>query len=117
MGVSPEALSKFNNDRVVGMLGMYQAPHDVKTKTAILMGLYVGREFRNRSVASRLIEAMLAMLYEHGKVKYARLGVNAEQTTAVKLYEKFGFNLVDKQKITFGDGKVHEEYIMEKTIR
>jgi ribosomal protein S18 acetylase RimI-like enzyme len=50
-------------------------------------------------------------------ISKAALGVNQEQTAAVGLYRRFGFEVTDEKEGVQGDGKKHRGYWMEKRLR
>jgi RimJ/RimL family protein N-acetyltransferase len=47
-----------------------------------------------------------------------KLAVNSEQQAAIKLYKKFGFEIVGKlEKELFVDGQYYDELMMERHLR
>lgn len=46
-----------------------------------------------------------------------KLHVNIDKIAVLKLYESFGFAIVGREDLTFGDGKQYEAYWMEKELK
>lgn len=100
-------------DRLVGMIGAY--PDRVDSGVAIVISVYVEREFRGRGIGRLLMGAILAELKENGYRK-AVLSVNAAGAPAVNLYLRCGFTITGQESGPMGDGQVHTGYRMEKDL-
>lgn len=97
-------------ERLVGMMGAFR--ETAGTDMAEIVSVYVSPSARGLGVGARLMEAILETLQRWG-VRRARLGVNIEQTAAVRLYQRFGFREVERVRHTMGDGAEHDEVFME----
>lgn len=100
-------------DRIIGIAGSF-------TKDTldewILISMYVDSEFRGKGIGEQLIDTVLNMVREK-KGKRLSLLVNENMTSAVRLYEKIGFEIVETvPDQTVGDGSVVSEYRMVKQI-
>lgn len=104
-----------NGKELVGMVGAYQDEEDKKHKSAHCMALFVSKEYRRKGIAYQLFQQLLNKLRQSGIIK-AILYANIEQTAAVALYKKLGFTVVKTENLLGGDGKYHDEYLMEKQL-
>ena len=105
------------DSRLVGMVGAFQSEDDRSQQRATIFGTYVDAAVRGRGIGRRLLAALLDQLAQVDRVAVARLGVNAEQTAAVHLYQEVGFHVVGEGTVTLGDGLLHQELMMEKMVR
>ena len=99
--------------QLVGMIGAY--PDRADPGAAVIISVYVAREFRGRGIGNLLMSAILAELKESGYRK-AVLSVNAAGTPAVNLYLRCGFAITAQESGPMGDGQVHTGYRMEKDL-
>ncbi|MBS7635938.1 GNAT family N-acetyltransferase [Candidatus Bathyarchaeota archaeon] len=89
----------YTNGKIVGYCVAVKKLHnyegvvmDITWKTAYIWDLYVAKEYRNRGVATALIENAIAYLKSIGIEKVGLL-VNYWNENAKKLFEKLGFKL------------------------
>lgn len=76
----------------VGIAALYQHPQG--SRSGEILQVWVDPAYRNRGVATRLVEAIFEWAAANGlQVILAR--VTKENTKAVSLYEKIGFRLAD----------------------
>jgi predicted GNAT family acetyltransferase len=62
-------------------------------------GVYTDREFRNRGIGFQLLQHLLNEIFETKKT--ASLFVKKNNTRAIKMYEKAGFELLDSFRISY----------------
>lgn len=74
--------------------------------------IYVLPLFRGKNIASNLIKFMLADLKKN-RVETVSLEVNINNSSAIKLYEKFGFYIVSVRKQYY---KNEDAYVMVKEV-
>ena len=98
---------------VVGMTGAFRDAENPALATVV--SVYVTPSARGRGTAAMLMTAILAALKEKG-VQTARLNVTLGQDAALRLYQRHGFQIVKRESAVMGDGKFHDEYLMEKKI-
>lgn len=60
-------------------------------KGYLIDGLYVEEKYRNRGIASNLIERALTMVKDE-KIDYIDINVMANNMDAINLYKRFGFS-------------------------
>lgn len=102
------------NGKLTGMIGAY-IEKDV-TDVATVIAVFVPKEERGKGVGSVLMETLLAELKKNPVLKKARLMVNKNQTEAVGLYKKFGFEEVGKENFKMGNGELATEIVMERPV-
>ncbi len=111
------ALFAMSNDEPIGMI-VFIFGNKIKTKhTANIFGVYVSDNYRGEGVGKKLLESVLLLIQENKDIAKVKLTVNPEQKVAVKLYEKYGFELVgrSKKELKVND-KFYDELIMEKFL-
>ena len=96
----------------LGTAGVYFV-NDAGEKIANVVGVFVVKEARGRKIGSMLIETVINRLKQEKEIKKVRLNVNKDQETAVEMYKKFGFEVIDEEIEKMGDGQEHSEYLME----
>ena len=111
------ALFALSNDKPVGMI-VYIINNKIKTKhIANIFGIYVKKEYRGKGIGKKLIESVIKNIQKNVNVSKIELAVNPEQKAAVKLYEKYGFELVGRLKKELKiDDKFYDELIMERHL-
>lgn len=105
-----------NDDKLIGMLGIWQSDQDKENKTANVFGVYVAPEFRGKGISKMLMQTLVDEVKANSDITKLKLTVNKDQVSAVKLYEGFGFEIKSQEKIQLGDGNYYDEYLMEKNI-
>ena len=82
---------------------------------AEIFGVYVINEYHGQGVGRKLIEVALELIQKNVNTSKIRVKVNPEQKAAVKLYKKYGFEIVGRHKKELKvDNKFYDELIMEK---
>ncbi|HEY9481075.1 MAG TPA: GNAT family N-acetyltransferase [Candidatus Paceibacterota bacterium] len=82
----------------------------------MLIAVYTKPEFRGQGLAQKLTNFVLIET-KNRSGEIVELMVNVDQKDAVRVYEKTGFKIVKTLKDEkMGDGKLHDEYQMEKTL-
>ena len=99
--------------RLVGMLG---ARATAERDVVELLSVFVAKEARRKGVGKALVSAAIRDMRRDHTIKKIRLHVNAAQTPAVRLYTRFGFVVVDRDRVRCGDGNEHDVYLMERTF-
>ncbi|NHI88106.1 MAG: GNAT family N-acetyltransferase [Candidatus Thorarchaeota archaeon] len=93
-GESPDELRKVAvvDGVSAGYLGAFIVESKYKPLTGVLGPMAVLPDYRRRGIALHLIEMTLHTLKDYG-CKFAAVGTPAANTSAIRLYEKAGFNL------------------------
>ncbi len=100
-------------ERLVGMIGAF---YDQERQAAIIVSVYASKAARGKGVGKALMDGILAEIGKKGGIRRAALGVNQEQTAAVRLYRRFGFQISGEKEEMQGDGQKRRGYIMEKWL-
>lgn len=102
------------DDQIVGMIG-YNFSDQTKTKhIAEIIGVYVDPKFRGMKIGYQLIKEIIRLI-KSNKFKKVKLGVNTQQKSALRLYQKFGFEIVGKfEKELKVNNRYYDEFILEK---
>ena len=74
-----------HQDKIVGFAGIWKAVDDVH-----ITNIVVRKDFRNNGIGNLLLEKLISLTKELN-FKELTLEVNANNTPAIKLYEKHGF--------------------------
>jgi ribosomal protein S18 acetylase RimI-like enzyme len=81
-----------------------------------IVAVYVLPEFRGQNLSKRLIEQVIHEAKINNAIKVSLI-VNTKQESAVNLYKKIGFEIINtKRDQIMGDGKTYDEYYMEKSL-
>ncbi len=99
--------------RLVGMAGALIAE---ERHIANITSVFVAKEARGQGIGTELMTALLWELRQDQSLQRLRLYVNTSQTTAVQLYERCGFMIVDADRARYGDAREHDGYVMEKAL-
>ena len=93
------------DDMIVGFI----IATDLK-ETCDILSLIVDPEYRNKKVATNLIDYLISELDEN--LKLITLEVRANNTAAIHLYDKFGFEVVNVRKKYYSNGD--DAYLMAR---
>lgn len=104
------------DNELVGMIGAYSTDETKKNQSAQIIAMYVTKDARGKGISKVLMKSLLEKLVKETLIKEVVLDVNIDQTTAVNLYKSFGFTITKNDKLTLGDGKEHEVYLMTKAL-
>lgn len=80
------------------------------TETCDILSLIVDPEYRNKKIATNLIDYLISELDEN--LKLITLEVRANNTAAIHLYDKFGFEVVNVRKKYYANGD--DAYLMAR---
>ena len=81
----------FENDDLIGIAGVIFAKGVKRSHIAEIWGVYVTHSKRQQKIGRLLLEAIIESAREVECLNALNLSVNVENTSAIKLYEKFGF--------------------------
>ena len=77
------------------------------------MGISVDRVWRRQGVGTQLLENAIAWARKSGLVSRIELSVFERNSTAIHLYEKFGFDVEGKRRrAVFRDGTYLDTFLM-----
>ena len=94
-----------NDEKIIGFITATDLG-----ETCDILSLVVDPEYRNRLVASNLLDYLISELDEN--LKLITLEVRANNTAAIHLYDKFGFEVVNVRKKYYSNGD--DAYLMAR---
>ena len=102
----------FDDDRLVGVVGLRQASRPKTRHKATLFGLFVHPDAVGQGIGRRLVEALLVEARGHADLLAVQLTVTESNEAALRLYEACGFERfgVEPLAVRTGEGflaKVH----------
>lgn len=98
--------------QIVGTLGV-QGGKRKATRHVVTLGITVAMEWRNRGIGTSLMSRAIEWAKGTGIVKRIELFVFARNAPAIRLYEKFGFEVEGRRRhAVFRDGKYLDDLIM-----
>lgn len=103
--------------KLVGMMGAFWSNRVKTGHIASIYGVYIAPSMRGKGVASQLMNTVLEQINSLPQIVKVMLTVNAEQTSAQRLYEKFGFTTIgiSHKDLKVGD-QFYDEIYMEKLL-
>lgn len=77
--------------KLIGCLGIYQKNQATIQHISTIWGMYVQPDYRNSGVGKALLTVALEHAKNELKCQVVNLSVDADNISAIKLYESFGF--------------------------
>ena len=104
-------------DEPVGMIGFLINQKIKLTHIAEIFGVYVKEGFRNKNVGKQLVEGAINSIRENKSVIKIKLTVTSVQSSAIRLYSSFGFEIVGRltRELKY-EGKFYDGIVMEKIL-
>ncbi len=101
-------------ERVIGIAGLEVGARPRIAHTAT-MGICVHRDYQDKGVGSKLMEALLDLADNWLRLVRVELQVYAGNERAIHLYEKYGFEKEGLlRKASIQDGEYVDEYVMSR---
>lgn len=94
-------------DKMAGWL-VFQSPNRIRLNHTGSIGMMVKKEFRNRQVGRKLLEALLDWAGQHEEIEKVCLGVLSTNKRAIHLYRSLGF-LEEGRKVN--EVKIDDRYV------
>jgi len=105
-----------HDQTLIGMTGITCRPLPKTKHSGKIIGVFVHPKWRGLRIAESLIDACIEWARSKEKV-IIKLGVNAENTSAIRCYERCGFTIYGTDPMgTFYNGKYYDGYLMSKLI-
>lgn len=88
----------------------------IKKENGIFLSkLYVSQTHRGKGVGKALIKEILAYANQ-SRANRIWLTCNKNNTNTLSVYQKLGFNIIDKCVTDIGNGYVMDDYVLEKSL-
>ena len=101
-------ISKINNN-IAGFAGIWKAVDDVHITNIVTRKIY-----RNNGIANKMLAHLIELAKQEKNITSITLEVNCNNIPAIKLYEKFGFNIVGLRKKYYNN--IDDAIIMTKKL-
>jgi putative acetyltransferase len=103
------------NESAVGFLAIHMHPDNPRRKHAASLGMAVAEAWQGRGVGSALMNAAVSLADEWLNLTRLELEVYATNPSALKLYEKFGFEIEGTlREYAFTEGRLVDAYTMAR---
>ena len=104
--------------RLIGLAGLRREQRQRLAHSAVIWGVFVAAPFRRQGLGYRIIAHALEHANGMRGLCRVRLGVNATNVAAIKLYESPGFTPYGlKRGYMLIDGVLHDEMYMDRQMR
>ena len=105
-----------HEEQLIGMTGIRKGESSKTKHGAGIWGVYVRPEWRGLHIAEGLIDQCCEWAKLRG-VQIVRLAVVSTNDSAVRLYERSGFNVYGTEpRALFYDGQYYDEHLMFKSL-
>lgn len=113
----PNMLFCLDDNKPIGQVGYFIGSHLKEKHVATIWGMYVNPNYRGKKLGKQLLSQLIKEISINPEISKIKLGVNADQTAAYKLYTSLGFRksgrLVSELKV---GNKYYDEILMEKFL-
>lgn len=113
------SMGAFDKEKLVGVCCFEFDSNPKIDHLAEFSFLYVSPQYQNSGIGSQLLQESLEALAIHRpQITQANLHVCTQQKAAIKLYERFGFEVVTELKSSRKlDGQFFDDYLMTLFIK
>jgi RimJ/RimL family protein N-acetyltransferase len=103
----------FENESLVGLVALGRDDMKKLSHKALVWGMYVSPEFRGKGVGRALLLKALSLARSVPQVIQVNLCVNANNASAIRLYESVGFKAFGREPgAMLFNGELHDEIHM-----
>ncbi len=103
------------NNKMIGIVGTFSMPYENMRHRANLFGLYIKENFRNRGIASLLVNHLINFLSQNHK--QVHLCVTTTNVPALTFYQKHGFVIYGTEPdALLINNQYHDEYMMIRKL-
>jgi RimJ/RimL family protein N-acetyltransferase len=103
----------FDGERLIGITGFNRMARQRAMHRGELVEVYVDSSYRGQNIGEKLIRQVLDYVFTLDGIEQVQLSVIANNHTAIKLYEKFGFKAFGVQPKYFkvGDTYMDQQFM------
>ena len=104
-----------SDNLIVGFAGIWKAVDDIH-----ITNIVVHKKFRNQSIGSIMLSKLIEMAKLEQNINSITLEVNSNNISAIKLYEKFGFQVVGLRKKYYNnidDAIIYTKYLTDANYK
>jgi RimJ/RimL family protein N-acetyltransferase len=107
----------FDGNKLIGIVGIHREEHRKLAHKAFIWGMYVAPAYRNRGLGRQLLDRALTHAATMPGLRQVNLGVNAENSRAIALYEAADFRRFGVERgFLLVDGVLYDEIQMAVVI-
>lgn len=105
-----------HEQRLLGMTGIIRRPMPKARHSATIIGVFVHPDWRGLRIAESLIETCIGWA-KSKDIVVVKLGVNADNTPAIRCYERCGFTIYGTEpRGIYYDGKYYNNHLMYRDL-
>lgn len=94
----------FDDDKLIGILGFLQADRRKTKHRGEIVQMFVHPDYAGQKIGFTLLQKVVEQAFSIADIEQIELSVVANNSTAIKLYEKLGFKTYAIQQNYFKDG-------------
>lgn len=119
LATSPEGIYRLvacvDHNEVVGQLGLHTSPQRPRRRHAGQIGMAVRDDWQGKGVGTALLQAAVDLADKWLNLTRLELEVFVDNAPAIRLYQKFGFNIEGTMaQYAFRDGCYVDTYMMAR---
>ncbi len=104
------------DDELIGIAGFLRGDRTKTRHRGEIAAIYVNPDFRGRAIGENLLRALINSVFDSDGIEQVHLTVVADNESAVRLYERIGFETFGVQKNYFKFGeKYWDQRFMQLT--
>lgn len=106
-------IGAFDNDKLIGIATFVRETKKKISHRGNIYGMFVHPDYQSKGIGYQLLSELLEKAFKIDGVLQINLGVMAENTSAVRLYEKSGFKTYGIEKNAFvSNGRYLDDKLM-----
>lgn len=102
----------YHKDRIIGLAALIQESGIKLAHKAVLCSVFIEPEFQSQGIATALLRAVIA--YSQAQVEQVLLTVAADNQSAIKLYQKMGFEMYGVEKKALKNNNEYTDELLMK---
>lgn len=107
----------FDDNRMVGIAAVFRNREDKSGRTALLAAGYIQKDYQGRGLSSLLYEARIKWIVESDLYDKISVGHKQGNEASRRANQRFGFQKIKEEEVTWGDGSIAIKHDYELRIR